>query len=104
MYAIVDIAGQQFKVTKAQKLKVHRLEAEEGKQVELDKVLLLSDGKTTTIGTPTVEGARVAATVISHTKGDKVLIFKKKRRKHYRRKQGHRQDLTQVRITGITAG
>lgn len=103
MYAIVDIAGQQFKVTKAQKLKVHRLEAEEGKQVELDKVLLLSDGKTTTIGTPTVEGVRVAATVISHTKGDKVLIFKKKRRKGYQTLNGHRQYITELWIEAILA-
>ena len=101
MYAIVDIAGQQFKVTKAQKLKVHRLDAEEGKQVELDKVLLLSDGKTITVGSPTVEGVRIAATVISHTKGDKVLIFKKKRRKGYQTLNGHRQYLTELWIEAI---
>ena len=101
MYAIVDIAGQQFKVTKAQKLKVHRLEAEEGKQVELDKVLLLSDGKTITVGTPTVEGARIAATVISHGKGDKVLVFKKKRRKGYQKLNGHRQYITELWIEAI---
>ena len=103
MYAIVDIAGQQFKVTKAQKLKVHRLDAEEGKQVELDKVLLLSDGKTITVGSPTVEGVRIAATVISHTKGDKVLIFKKKRRKGYQTLNGHRQYLTELWIEAILA-
>lgn len=101
MYAIVDIAGQQFKVTKAQKLKVHRLEAEEGKQVELDKVLLLNDGKTITVGTPTVEGARIAATVISHGKGDKVLVFKKKRRKGYQKLNGHRQFITELWIEAI---
>lgn len=101
MYAIVDIAGQQFKVTKAQKLKVHRLDAEEGKQVELDKVLLLSDGKTITVGSPTVDGVRIAATVISHTKGDKVLIFKKKRRKGYQTLNGHRQYLTELWIEAI---
>jgi len=101
MYAIVEIAGQQFKVTKAQKLKVHRLEAEAGKQVELDKVLLLSDGKTITVGTPTVEGARIAATVISHGKGDKVLVFKKKRRKGYQKLNGHRQYITELWIEAI---
>jgi large subunit ribosomal protein L21 len=101
MYAIVEIAGQQFKVTKAQKLKVHRLEAEAGKQVELDKVLLLSDGKTITVGTPTVEGARIAATVISHDKGDKVLVFKKKRRKGYQKLNGHRQYITELWIEAI---
>ncbi len=101
MYAIVDIAGQQFKVTKAQKLKVHRLDAEEGKQVELDKVLLLSDGKTITVGSPTVDGVRIAATVISHTKGDKVLVFKKKRRKGYQTLNGHRQYLTELWIEAI---
>jgi large subunit ribosomal protein L21 len=101
MYAIVDIAGQQFKVKQAQKLKVHRLEAEEGKHVELDKVLMMSDGKTVTVGTPTVEGARVAAKVISHGKGDKVLVFKKKRRKGYQKLNGHRQYITELWIEAI---
>lgn len=101
MYAIVDIAGQQFKVKQAQKLKVHRLEAEEGKHVELDKVLLVSDGKTVTVGTPVVEGARIAAKVISHGKGDKVLVFKKKRRKGYQKLNGHRQALTEIWIEAI---
>ena len=90
MYAIVDIAGQQFKVTKAQKLKVHRLDAEEGKHVELGKVLLVSDGKTITVGSPVVDGFRIAAKVLGHSKGDKVLVFKKKRRKGYQKLNGHR--------------
>lgn len=89
MYAIVDIAGQQFKVTKAQKLKVHRLEAEEGKTVELANVLLVSDGKTINVGTPSLDGFRIAAKVLSHSKGDKVLVFKKKRRKGYQKLNGH---------------
>jgi large subunit ribosomal protein L21 len=101
MYAIVDIAGQQFKVTKAQKLKVHRLEAEEGKHVELDNVLLVSDGKTVTVGTPKVEGFRIAAKVLNHGKGDKVLVFKKKRRKGYQKLNGHRQQLTELWIEAI---
>jgi len=101
MYAIIDIAGQQFKVTKAQKLKVHRLEAEEGKTVELGNVLLLSDGKSITVGTPTVDGARVAVKVISHSKGDKVLVFKKKRRKGYQKLNGHRQYITELWVEAI---
>jgi large subunit ribosomal protein L21 len=101
MYAIVDIAGQQFKVSKAQKLKVHRLEAEEGKHVELGKVLLVSDGKTVTVGSPVVEGYRIAAKVMSHSKGDKVLVFKKKRRKGYQKMNGHRQALTELWIEAI---
>jgi large subunit ribosomal protein L21 len=101
MYAIVDIAGQQFKVSKAQKLKVHRLEAEEGKHVELGKVLLVSDGKTVTVGSPVVEGYRIAAKVMSHSKGDKVLVFKKKRRKGYQKLNGHRQYLTELWIEAI---
>ncbi|MCB9183294.1 MAG: 50S ribosomal protein L21 [Flavobacteriales bacterium] len=101
MYAIVDIAGQQYKVQKDQKLKVHRLEAEEGKHVELEKVLLVSDGKTVNVGTPVVEGFRIAAKVLSHGKGDKVLVFKKKRRKGYQKMNGHRQYLTELWIEAI---
>lgn len=101
MYAIVNIAGQQYKVEQAQKLKVHRLEAEEGKHVELDNVLLVSDGKTVSVGTPTVEGVRIAAKVLSHGKGDKVLVFKKKRRKGYQKMNGHRQYLTELWIEAI---
>lgn len=101
MYAIVDIAGQQFKVTKAQKLKVHRIDAEEGKHVELGKVLLVSDGKTTTVGSPVVDGFRIAAKVLGHSKGDKVLVFKKKRRKGYQKLNGHRQYITELWIEGI---
>lgn len=101
MYAIVDIAGQQFKVKKDSIVKVHRLDAEEGKVVELDQVLLVSNGTTVSVGTPTVEGARVAAQVMSHGKGDKVLVFHKKRRKGYQKLNGHRQYLTELRVLGI---
>ena len=101
MYAIVDIAGQQYKVEQAKKLKVHRLEAEEGKHVELGNVLLMSDGKTVNVGTPTVEGARIAVKVLSHGKGDKVLVFKKKRRKGYQKMNGHRQYLTELWVEAI---
>lgn len=101
MYAIVDIAGQQFKVSQGQKLKVHRLEAEEGKHVELDNVLLVSNGSTVSVGTPNVEGARIAAKVLAHSKGDKVLVFKKKRRKGYQKLNGHRQQITELWIEAI---
>lgn len=103
MYAIVDIAGQQFKVEKDQKVFVHRLENEEGSQVSFEKVLLVEDGSDVKIGTPNVTGATVSATIISHMRGDKVLIFKKKRRKGYQKMSGHRQDLTQILIENITA-
>lgn len=101
MYAIVDIAGQQFKVKKDQKVYVHRLEAEEGAKVEFDKVLLVDNGGEVTVGVPTVDGARVAAKVLSHLKGDKVIVFKKKRRKGYQKSNGHRQYLTQILVQGI---
>ena len=89
MYAIVDIAGQQFKVDKERKIFVHRLEANEGDTIEFEKVLLLDNNGTVTIGAPLVSGAKVTAKVLSHVKGDKVIVFKKKRRKNYRRKNGH---------------
>ena len=86
MYAIVEIAGQQFKVAKDQKVFVNRLASEEGKKVTFDNVLLLEDGGNITIGAPAIEGASVTAKVLSHLKGDKVIVFKKKRRKGYRKK------------------
>ena len=103
MYAIVEIAGQQFKVERGNKVYVHRLEANEGAKIEFDKVLLLDNGGKISVGNPTVDGAKVAATVISHVKGDKVIIFKKKRRKGYQKQSGHRQDLTRIQIEAITA-
>jgi large subunit ribosomal protein L21 len=101
MYAIVEIAGQQFKVAKDQKVFVHRLEEKEGSKVSFDKVLLLDDGKVT-IGAPVIENAVVTAKVLSHLKGDKVIVFKKKRRKGYRKKNGHRQYLSEILIEGIS--
>jgi len=101
MYAIVEIAGQQFKVEKSQKVYVHRLEANEGSQVEFDKVLLIEKDGKIQVGTPMVDGAKVAATVLNHLKGDKVLVFKKKRRKGYKVMNGHRQFLTQILIQGV---
>ena len=103
MYAIVEIAGQQFKVAKDQKVFVHRLATEEGKKVSFDNVLLIGDGDKVTIGAPAIDGAQVGAKVIKHLKGDKVIVFKKKRRKGYRVKNGHRQSLTEIVIENITA-
>ncbi|AWM13273.1 50S ribosomal protein L21 [Flavobacterium sediminis] len=103
MYAIVEIAGQQFKVSKDQKVFVHRLTGAEGDKVSFDKVLLLEDNGTVTLGAPAIEGASVEAKVLQHVKGDKVIVFKKKRRKGYKKKNGHRQALTQIIIEGIVA-
>ncbi|MGV6829106.1 MAG: 50S ribosomal protein L21 [Flavobacteriales bacterium] len=103
MYAIVEIAGQQFKVAKDQKVFVHRLSAEEGKKVTFDNVLLLDDAGKVTIGAPAIDGAQVGAKVIKHLKGDKVIVFKKKRRKGYKVKNGHRQALTEIIIESIVA-
>jgi len=101
MYAIVEMAGQQFKVAKDQKVYVHRLQEDEGKKVTFDKVLLLEDGDNVTIGAPVIEGAAVEAKVVKHLKGDKVIVFKKKRRKGYQKKNGHRQYLTEIVVEGI---
>ena len=103
MYAIVEIAGQQFKVAKDQKLFVHRLQDKEGSKVSFDKVYLLDDGKKVTVGAPAISGAAVEAKVVSHLKGDKVIVFKKKRRKGYRVKNGHRQALTELVVEKIVA-
>ena len=101
MYAIVEIAGQQFKVAKDQKLFVNRLADKEGSKVSFDKIFLLDDGKKVSIGAPAITGASVDAKVISHLKDDKVIVFKKKRRKGYRVKNGHRQSLTELVIEKI---
>ena len=101
MYAIVEIAGQQFKVERGNKVYVHRLEANEGDKVEFTQVLLTDDAGKVSIGNPTVDGARVAATVIGHVKGDKVIVFKKKRRKGYQKWNNHRQSYTQILIQGV---
>ncbi len=101
MYAIVEIAGQQFKVAKDQKVFVHRLAGEEGDKVSFDKVLLAADGDKVTLGAPAIDGAQVGAKITRHLKGDKVIVFKKKRRKGYRVKNGHRQSLTEIVIESI---
>jgi large subunit ribosomal protein L21 len=103
MYAIVEIAGQQFKVAKDQKVFVNRLATEEGKTVAFDNVLLIGDGDKITIGAPAIDGAQIGAKVVKHLKGDKVIVFKKKRRKGYRVKNGHRQSLSEIIIESIVA-
>ncbi len=103
MYAIVEMAGQQFKVAKDQKVYVHRLQTEEGKKVTFNNVLLLDDGKNVTVGAPAIDGAAVEAKVVKHLRGDKVIVFKKKRRKGYAVKNGHRQSLTEIVVESIVA-
>jgi len=103
MYAIVEIAGQQFKVSKDQRLFVHRLANDVDAKVSFEKVLLIDNGGALTLGAPAIEGASVEAKVLKHLKGDKVIVFKKKRRKGYKKKNGHRQSFTQILIEGIVA-
>ena len=101
MYVIVEIQGQQFKAEAGKRLYVHRLAAEQGAAVEFDKVLLVdNDGA---VGAPTVEGAKVVCEVLSHLKGERIIVFKKKRRKGYRKRNGHRQSFTEVLIKDIVA-
>jgi large subunit ribosomal protein L21 len=102
MYAIVDIAGQQFKVEEGRRVFVNRLQAEEGSAISFEKVLLKDTDGNVVIGTPYLEGATVSATVLKHLKGKKVLVFKKKRRKGYQKCNGHRQQLTQIQIDTIS--
>jgi large subunit ribosomal protein L21 len=104
MYAIVEILGQQFKVEAGKKLFIHRMsEAERGSTVEFDKVLLVDNNGTVTVGAPVVNGAKVVCEVISHVRGEKVIVFHKKRRKGYRKRNGHRQDFTELTIKEIIA-
>ena len=103
MYAIVEIAGRQFKVEKGRKLYVYRLQGDEGSSLSFDKVLLTDNDGQVKIGTPVVEGAVVNATILKHLKDDKVIVFKKRRRKGYPVKNGHRQYLTQIQIDEIKA-
>jgi len=101
MYAIVDIAGQQFKVEKNQKIFVHRLDEKEGSKVDFERVLLIDNDKIVLIGEPHIQGAVISGKILSHPKGDKVKVFKKKRRKGYKKMNGHRQYLTEVLIEDI---
>jgi large subunit ribosomal protein L21 len=103
MYAVVVTGGKQYRVMKGEVLRVEKLDVEEGNAVTFDQVLMLGDGEKITIGTPTVSGAKVSATVKSHGRLDKVRIVKFRRRKHHRKQMGHRQYFTEVEITGINA-
>ena len=101
MYAIVEIAGQQFKVNQGLRIFVHRQEGEQGDKLTFDKVYLIENGNDIKVGMPVVEGASVETSILSHLRGDKVLVFKKKRRKGYQKMSGHRQDFTQLLVVGI---
>ena len=101
MYALVKTGGKQYRVAKDDTILVERIAAEEGEHVVLDNIIMLGDGDKVTIGTPTVEGAGVSATVMRQTRGPKIIIFRRKRRKNHRRTQGHRQDLTLLKINDI---
>ncbi len=102
MYAVIKTGGKQYRVQSGEKLKVERIEAEVGSEIGLDQVLMVADGETLHVGRPLVEGAKVAATVVSHGRHDKVRIFKMRRRKHYQKHQGHRQNYTELQIGSIT--
>ena len=103
MYAIVEIAGQQFKVQKDDKLFVHRQDTDPGKKIEFKEVLLLDDNGKVTVGKPFVEGSRITAKVLEHVRGDKVTVFKKKKRKGFQKETGHRQDFTKIHIEKIVS-
>ena len=103
MYAVIKTGGKQHRVTLGEKLKVEKLAGEVGGEIVFDQVLMVADGENVTIGAPMVSGASAKATVVSHGRGDKVMIFKMRRRKHYRKTQGHRQDYTEVQIQQIAA-
>ncbi len=103
MYAVVKTGGKQYRVSAGEKLKIESIPAEVGQEIVLDQVLVVADGDQLKMGTPLVAGATVKAKVLKHGRGDKVLIFKMRRRKHYRRSQGHRQNYTEIEILGIAA-
>ena len=103
MFAIVNISGKQYRVEKGDEIKVALLETESGKKVKFENVLLTDDGKKVTIGNPVVSGATVSGTVINHGRDRKIIVFKKKRRKGYRRKNGHRQDFSLIQIDSVSA-
>ena len=101
MFAVIKTGGKQYKVAKDDVIEVEKIDLEAGKSVELGEVLMLSDGGKVDVGAPFLAGAKVSADVVEHTRGDKIIVFKKKRRKNYRRKKGHRQDLTVLKSTAI---
>lgn len=101
MYAVVEIAGQQFKVSKADKIFVPRLDSDVGKKIKFDRVLLVGDDKQTKIGTPYIDGSSIEAKVLQHLKDEKVVVFRKKKRKGYKVRRGHRQQYTEIEITKL---
>lgn len=103
MYAVIKTGGKQYRVSAGEKLKVETLPAEVGAEITLDQVLMVGDGEKVTMGSPLVAGATVKATVVGHGRGEKVRIYKMRRRKHYRKSQGHRQNYTELQISGISA-
>ncbi len=103
MYAVIKTGGKQYRVAAGEKLKIEQIPAEVGAEITLDQILMLGEGETVKIGTPLVSGAAVKATVLSQGRHDKVRIFKMRRRKHYQKHQGHRQNYTEIRIDGISA-
>ena len=103
MYAVIKTGGKQYRVVVGERIKVEKLVGEVGATVTLDQILMLADGDKVTIGSPIVQGASIQATVLSHGRGDKVMIFKFRRRKHYRKTQGHRQSYTEIQIGSIAA-
>jgi len=103
MYAVIKTGGKQYRVAAGDKLKVEKLVGDVGSDITIDQVLMVADGDNVTIGSPVLKGASVQAKVVSHGRGDKVMIFKFRRRKHYRKTQGHRQDFTEIQIEKIAA-
>ncbi|BAN35916.1 50S ribosomal protein L21 [Sulfuricella denitrificans skB26] len=103
MYAVIKTGGKQYRVAPGEKLKIEQIPADIGSEIVLDQILMVADGEAVTVGTPLVSGATVKATVVAHGRGEKVQIFKMRRRKHYQKHQGHRQNYTEIRIDGIAA-
>jgi large subunit ribosomal protein L21 len=103
MYAVVKTGGKQYRVSAGEKLKIEQIPAEVGQEITLEEVLLVADGEALTMGAPLIAGAKVKAKVLAHGRGDKVHIYKMRRRKHYRKSQGHRQNYTEIEILGIAA-
>lgn len=103
MYAVIKTGGKQYRVSAGEKLKVETLPADVGAEIKLEEVLLVADGDTVTMGSPLISGATVTAKVVGHGRGEKVRIYKMRRRKHYRKSQGHRQNFTEIEILGISA-
>ena len=103
MYAVIKTGGKQYRVAQGETLKIETVAGDVGSAVVLDKVLMIGDGDTISVGKPLLSGAKVTATIVSNGRGDKIRIFKMRRRKHYQKHQGHRQNYTEIRIDGISA-